>query len=192
MCGQTKLQCALGVYSVVYPNVSVNYNVNTGTVFIANASETEVKDLGKTLSKIPTPYSIRKLSVLYTKNDRRFTKDLPSIKDTINATNIGTTKKGGYASYFDMLPLDTDQFTGDLSLSAGDDSGSNNCYKFYNLEITDTESPVVLTTKSNTSSENYCNNNCDPSKYKNGKCQYPYVPCSNAPGSDPTCCVKIQ
>jgi hypothetical protein len=192
MCCQTKLQGALGTYSVVNSNVSVNYNVTAGTAIIRDASETEVVELGTTLGKISMPYTISNLSVSYSKNGRTITRSLPFLEEQINAGNKGKTRKGESAAYFATLPVDTDRVTGYLADLAGDDSGSDGCFKFYNLEITDTESPVVLTTKSNTSSDNYCDNNCDPSKYKNGKCQYPYVPCSNAPGSDPTCCVKIQ
>lgn len=186
MCGQTKLQGALGTYSFVNPGVSVNYNDTTGTVFIGNASETEIVDLGTTLGKIPMPYTIKNLSVSYSKNGRTITRSLPFLEEQINAGNKGKTRKGESAAYFATLPLDTDRVTGYLADLAGDDSGSDGFYKFYYVEIQDTES-------NNGNNGNYCNNNptvpCDSSKYKNGKCQLPYVPCSS---SDPTCCVKLQ
>ena len=192
MCGQTKLQGALRTYSLINPNVSANYNVTAGTAFIGDASETEIKELETTLGKISMPYTIKNLSVSYSKNGRTITQSLPFLEEEINAVNKGKTRKGESATYFATLPADTDRVTGYLADLAGDDSGSEGCFKFYSVVMQDTESPVFLTTKSN-NGITYCNNNptlsCDSSKYKNGICQLPYVPCSS---SDPTCCVKLQ
>ena len=147
MCGPTKLQGALRTYSLVNPNVSVNYNVTAGTAFIGHASETEVVDLGTTLGKIPMPYTITKLSVSYSKNGTTITRSLPFLEEQINAGNKGKTRKGESAAYFATLPADTDRVTGYLAELAGDDSGSDGSHKFYSVVIQDTESPVSLTIK---------------------------------------------
>lgn len=145
MWGPTKLQGALGTYSLVNPNVSVNYNVTAGTAIIDHASENEVVDLGTILGKIPMPYTITKLSVSYSKNGRTITRILPNLEAKINAGNKGKTRKGESADYFATLPVETDRVTGYLADLAGDDSGSHGCFKFYSVEIRDIESPVFLT-----------------------------------------------
>jgi len=147
MCGPTKLQGALRTYSVVNPNVSVNYNVTAGTAIIGDASETEFVELGTTLGKISTPYTITKLSVSYNKNGKTITRSLPFLEEQINAGNKGKTRKGESAAYFATLPVDTDRVTGYLADLAGDDSGSDGCFKFYSVVIQDTETPAFLTTK---------------------------------------------
>ena len=138
MCCQTKLQGALGTYSVVNSNVSVKYNVTAGTAIIGDASETEVVDLGTILGKISTPYTITNLSVSYSKNGRTITRSLPFLEEEINAVNKGKTRKGESTAYFATLPVDTDRVTGYLADLAGDDSGSDGCIKFYSVVIQDT------------------------------------------------------
>lgn len=141
MCGQTELQRALVLFQFTNPGASVSYR-NGGMVNIT-VDEKELKDLESHLDNLSIPHKVVSLSTRYTKNGRTYKRNLYNMVQQINATNIGRTKKGYVATYFDNLAKDTDDYTGGLSDLAGDDSSSYGSPKTTSITLQDSEAPVA-------------------------------------------------
>jgi hypothetical protein len=138
---QTELQTALAGFSFLNPYAIVNYDARSGNVSVV-ADERELKGLGNILNKLSMPHKISGLSVSYSKTGRMYSQKLDYMVEKINSGNIGRTKRGQSAIYFDNVPGDTDTYTGNLAALAGDDSGSFGCQKMYATTIVDSGSSV--------------------------------------------------
>ena len=139
--GQTELQTALTKFSFVNPYATVKYDHRSGNVSVV-ANESELKELGNSLKKLSMPHKISGLSVSYTNTGRMYSQRLDHIVNKINSENIGRTKRGQSAIYFDNVSGDTDEYTGNLAALAGDDSSSYGCPKMYNMTMIDSGSSV--------------------------------------------------
>lgn len=140
MCGQTELQKALALFQFTNPGASVSYR-NGGMVNII-VDERELKELETRLDKLSTPHKLLSLSTKYTKNGKTYNHNLSHMVKQINATNIGRTKKGYVATYFDNLAKDTDDYTIGLSDLAGDDSSSYGSPKTTSITLQDSDVDV--------------------------------------------------
>jgi len=140
MCGgKTELRMALTLFHFTNPHASVNFH-NRGLVNIT-VDEKELKDLESRLDNLSIPHKVVSLSTTYTKNGRTYKLNLYNMVQKINATNIGRSKKGYGATYFDNLAKDIDDYTGGLSDLAGDDSSSYGSPKMISAGLQDSEAP---------------------------------------------------